>query len=396
MNTYKKILENLKVDLFEAYYDARKHKRGTINALMFEENYESHLLALYKELIDKEYKIKKSICFISNYPVKREIFAADFRDRIIHHLVYNYISDIFEKIFIHDSYSCRKGKGTSYGVKRIDSFIRKCSQNYKKDCYILKLDISGYFMSINKNILYKQIENVLEKKRATEFDTDFILKLIKKIIFNDPRINCSIKGNRNDWNGLPKSKSLFFAKDNCGLPIGNLTSQLFGNIYLNDFDHFVKHKLNIKYYGRYVDDFVLIHQDKKYLPSLIPIMRNYLQKNLSLQIHPKKIYLQHYSKGLTFLGKHIKPYRIYIGKRTKSNFYKKIKYWNNFLKEHNNKLSDDDIQLFLASMNSYLGMMWHYDSYKLRKKMLFRLSAHFWKYVYISGGYKLLKTKKKK
>lgn len=389
-------MEHLKVDLFEAYYDARKNKRNTINALVFEENYESNLLTLYRELTKEKYKIRRSICFISNYPVKREIFAADFRDRIIHHLVYNYISSIFEKIFIHDSYSCRTGKGTSYGVKRIDSFNRKCSQNYKKDCYILKLDISGYFMSINKEILHKQIKRVLQNKEVVEFDTDFILDLIKKVIFNDPRVGCSVKGKRSDWHGLPKSKSLFFAKDNCGLPIGNLTSQLFGNIYLNDFDHFVKHKLKVKYYGRYVDDFVLIHGDKEYLLSLIPVMNDYLQKNLSLQIHPKKIYLQHCSKGLTFLGRCIKPYRIYIGKRTKGSLYKKIKYWNKILEENNNKMSEDNLRLFLASINSYLGMMRHYDSYKLRKKMLSRLSPYFWNYVYISGGYKLLKTKTKK
>jgi retron-type reverse transcriptase len=197
----------LLVDLFQAYYDARKNKRNTVNALNFERHLESSLFALYDEIIEGRYEPKPSICFIVDRPVKREIFAADFCDRIIHHLIYNYISPIFEKSFINDSYSCRKNKGTHYGIKRMDHFIRSCSQNYTQDC---------------------------------------------------------------------------------GLPIGNLTSQLFGNICLNEFDHFVKKDLHIRYYGRYVDDFILIHQEKEYLKSLIVPIREFLDHNLQLKLHPDK------------------------------------------------------------------------------------------------------------
>ncbi|PIQ68451.1 MAG: hypothetical protein COV91_04040 [Candidatus Taylorbacteria bacterium CG11_big_fil_rev_8_21_14_0_20_46_11] len=150
-------------DLFRAYYDARKNKRGAVSALAFEVDYEKNLFELYDEIIKSRYKPGESICFISNYPVKREIFAALFRDRIVHHLIYNYISPIFECRFINDSYSCRIGKGVSYGIKRLDHFIRSGSKNYKKDCYILKLDIKGYFMSINRNILFNKIKTALER-----------------------------------------------------------------------------------------------------------------------------------------------------------------------------------------------------------------------------------------
>jgi retron-type reverse transcriptase len=128
-------------DLFQAYYDARKHKRNTINQLAFEVDLEKNVLQLYQELVEDRYEIGKSVHFIQFHPVKREIFAGNFRDRIIHHLIYNYIAPIFEKTFIYDSYSCRKGKGTSLGIQRIKKCIRSCSDNYTQDCYILKLDI---------------------------------------------------------------------------------------------------------------------------------------------------------------------------------------------------------------------------------------------------------------
>ena len=384
--------------MFQAYYDARENKRSTINALAFEIDYETKLFELYEEIKSEKYKISSSICFISFKPIQREIFAADFQDRIVHHLIYNYISPFFERLFINDSYSCRIGRGTAYGIKRLNHFIRSCSRNYTRDCYILKLDILGYFMAIDRFILCQKVEKTLNRfQNIADFDIDLILRLIRQVIFHDPTKHCRLKGTKEDWKELPKSKSLFYAGKNKGMPIGNLTSQLFGNVYLNDFDHFIKYKIGCKYYGRYVDDFVIVHQDKEYLKSIIPVLRKYLQDELFLELHPKKIYLQHFSKGVCFLGAIIKPYRIYIRNQTKGNFYKKIKYWNNFLAERQHKLTEEDLEQFLASMNSYLGIMKHYNTYKLRKKMLRQnLSAYFWNYVYISNNYSKLVLKVKK
>jgi len=350
--------KQLLYDLFWAYYGARKNKRNTINALVFEIDYETKLFKLYEDLITKKYEIGPSICFISFNSVKREVFAADFRDRVVHHLVYNYINPIFEKYFINDSYSCRTGKGTSYGIKRLNHFIRSCSENNKQNCYILKLDIKGYFMGIDKNILYGKIKLSLRAERSNLI-IDFILPLIHKIIFHEPTKNCIIKGRRENWVGLPKSKSLFFASENKGLPIGNLTSQLFGNIYLNEFDHFIKRKLGCKYYGRYVDDIVIVHKNKECLKLIMQVIKSYLKDNLFLELHPKKVYLQHSSRGVSFLGTFIKPHRIYIKNKTKGNFYKKIQQFGS--------MSDSK---FLASTNSYLGIMANFNTYKLRKNIL--------------------------
>lgn len=377
---------NLLVDLFRAYYSARKNKRNTINALKFELEYEKNLFALYEEIKNRTYTIGPSTCFVVNKPVKREIFAADFRDRIVHHLIFNYINPIFEKHFIKDSYSCRIGKGTSYGIERIDHFIRSCSENYRKDCFVLKLDISGYFMSMDRDILYAKIEERLKKisvlkKNFQKFDVDLVLYLVKTVVSNDPTQNCRVKGKREDWIGMPKSKSLFCVKEGKGFPIGNLTSQLFGNIYLDEFDHFVQEKIGVKQYGRYVDDIVFVHCDKEFLKTVISKVNDYLRKELTLTLHPKKIHLQEAHHGVSFLGTFIKPRRIYIGKRVKGNFYGKIRKWNEYIVEKNN-LNGKEIEDFVACMNSYLGMMKQYDSYTLRRKMLDEnVSEELWQYV---------------
>lgn len=295
----------LLLNLFRAYYDARRNKRSTINSLAFEAEYEKNLFELHEEIINRKYEIGESIAFIADKPVKREIFAAKFRDRVVHHLLYNYLSPIFEPLFLPDSYACRVNKGTHYGIKRLNHFIRSCSENYQKDCWILKLDIKGYFMSIDRFILFQKVENVIYKHFSIVvvkdgFDFDLVFYLLRQVIFNDPTKNCVIKSQKSDWAGLPKSKSLFYAGKNKGLPIGNLTSQFFGNVYLNDFDHFAKSKLGCEYYGRYVDDFVIVHRDKEYLKSIIPKIARYLKENLGLELHNKKIYLQHFKKGVQF------------------------------------------------------------------------------------------------
>lgn len=381
-------LDNEKVllDLFQAYFDARRNKRNTINALKFEKNFESELFRLHDEIISWTYKPQPSICFIINKPVKREIFAATFRDRVIHHFIYNHIYETFDKSFINDSYSCREGKGTHYGIKRIDKFIRSCSENYHKDCYILKLDISGYFMAINRELLYKKVMSLLERKTSKlSVSLPLLDDLIRQTVFNDPTKNCIMRGNQKDWNGLPNSKSLFYSRKGCGLPIGNLTSQLFSNVYLNEFDHFVKRDLHIKHYGRYVDDFVIIHSDKTYLKSIIPIIKNYLNDELGLILHPGKVYLQHYTKGVQYLGAFIKPYRIYPAKRTRAQFYDSIINQNNIVADRKPTMDEQDA--FVSSINSYLGLMKHYSSYNFRKKLLYKnVSGYWWNYVYLSGG----------
>ncbi|MGE4444128.1 MAG: reverse transcriptase domain-containing protein [Candidatus Altimarinota bacterium] len=384
---FKKLIE----DLFIAYYDARKNKRNTNEQIRFESELEKNIFSLAESLFKGEYKISSSIFFIQNHPIKREVFASSFYDRVVHHLIYNRFYSIFDNWFIFDSYSCRVGKGTSFGIKRINKFIKSCSNNYKDDSYILKLDIQGYFMSINKEILFQIIKNKLQKYDIEDFD--FWEKLLKQVIFHNYTESAIFKGQKRDYVGLPKSKSLFFSGENYGLPIGNLTSQLFSNIYLDGFDKFIKSELKCKYYGRYVDDFIIIHKNKDFLVSIIPKIKDYLEKELKLTLHPKKVYLQHYTKGVLFLGAYLKPHRNYIRKRTLGYFVKKILYLNDLLKVNDNKINYEIALKFLSTINSYLGMLKHYKSYKIRKKILKFVSPYFWNYFYISNNFTKIKNK---
>lgn len=346
-------------EIYIAYQKTKKGKSWKNNTLGFSIKEEENCLKLYQSIISHQLIIKESLVFISFSPIKREIFAADFKDRVVHHLIYDFLYPFYDRYFINDSYSCRLNKGTSYGIKKAISFLRAITNNYTKNAYILKLDISGYFMNINHHILYQQNKKLIKTIfKNNQSLINLLLYLTKKIIYNKSIDNCYIRGKKDDWQGLPKNKSLFFAKKNCGLPIGNLSSQLFANLYLNDFDHFVKEKLKVKYYGRYVDDMFFMHQNKEFLRNLIPQIENYLQKKLGLNLHPNKIKIQKANYGFSFLGAIIKPNRIYCGQRIIKNFRQKIKEAA-YKKEKNP-----------AFFNSYLGSLKRFDTYNLRKKIM--------------------------
>lgn len=347
----------------------------------------SDLMALRDEINTGRYQPGRSIAaFIVNKPVKREIFAADFRDRVVHHWLINQLNPIFESAFIYDSYACRKGKGAHLGIQRAATFIRRCSHNGARDAYILKLDIKSFFIRINKTILLKIIIDFI-RQHYPHPNIQLVIALCETIILNHSPENCIIKSGRTQWKGLPAEKSLFHAPKHCGLPIGNLTSQVFANFYLNSLDHFIKHDLGVRFYGRYVDDFILVHEDKDFLKSLIPRLEQFLRDELELEIHPKKMYLQHYSKGVPFLGVMLKPHYIHAGRRIKGNFYEAIAKHNAVAKDH--KPTTEEQAAFLCSINSYLGLLSHYQTYRLRKKMLKKhLSIWWWNLVYSSGGYR--------
>ena len=376
----------LLLGLFEAYRDARKNKRAKRTQVAFEFDHEKKLMRLHKNIVNKRYKPLRTTAFISTKPVIREVFAAHFQDRVVHHLIFKHLSPVFERLFIEDSYSCRKGKGTLYGVNRMYGFIDECSEHYTTDAYVLKLDIQGYFYAINKEMLYGTIKKRLVKEKdSLTMDLETLDYLIKSTIFADPTKNVKVYKDEKNWAKLPKSKSLFYAKEGCGLPIGNLTSQLFSNIYMHSFDDYVTKELGVKYYGRYVDDFVLVHHDKNYLKALIGEIRVFLKEHLRLTLHPKKIYLQHISKGLVFLGAYMKPYVKYVERRCKTNFYALVAQINRELKENN---IDDTLLCSIRSrVNSYLGILSHFSSFKLRKKILLGLDDTFYHYFMPSNNF---------
>ena len=367
-------------DLYRAYLAARRHKRGKWYQVEFEMRQEHELVRLRDELLERRYVARPSSCVIIHDPKMREVFAAEFRDRVVHHLFYNYTHKLFERTFIADCYSCIEGRGTHYGVERLKHHIRSCSQNWSKPCYVLKLDIKGYFMNINRARLLARCLELLGRAgghagrvtlpavagrppyravetRVRDLDWDLVDYLLESICMLNPVENCRVLGDRSEWKKLPKDKSLFCSKEGCGLPIGNLSSQLFSNIYLGMLDEFVKRELKVKHYGRYVDDMVIVGESKEYVKSLIEPIRAFLREKLQLELSENKTRVCNARHGVEFLGAFIKPYRTYPATRTLRRMRGRLKSldWS----ERPRRIQ--------ARVNSMLGVFSHYDCWHVRK-----------------------------
>ena len=370
-------------DVISAYYKCRKNKRNTCNALKFEINWEIECAKLYKDIIDGTYEIGRSIAFIVTRPKKREVFAADFRDRVVHHLVMSRLEPLFEREFIKDNYNCRVEKGTLYGINRLHEQVRECSENYTQPCYIAKFDMQGFFMSIHKPTLLKMLITFI-KENYKEDDVDIILELVTKIVNNCPQNNCIKKSLDFMWDDLPANKSLFTVDKDYGLPIGNLTSQMFANFYLNAFDKLMVEKF--KYYGRYVDDFFVISKDKKLLLDSIPWIRNYLKDNLKIVLHPKKLYIQYYKKGCKFIGAVVKGKFKYSANRTVAYLHQTIFKFNNLAEKYEHYPAEK-AEHFISVLNSYYGFLGKYESYNIRKKYANMISKRWYEVVDIAPDY---------
>jgi|GluameStandDraft_1065615.scaffolds.fasta_scaffold02502_2 hypothetical protein len=351
--------------VFDAYYDCRKRKRNTMQSMKFEWQQEKNLFRLYQELKDGTYEIGKSICFVVTIPKPREVWAGAFRDRIVHHLIYNAVKERFENRFIKDTFSCIPKRGTLAGAIRARDFAKRITRNYSKTAYYMKADISNYFNSINKTILLDIIRRYVKEK--------WIMDLITQVINHDPRTNVFLKSKKELWDILPAHKSLFNAKKNKGLPIGNLTSQFFSNVYLNPLDQFVKHTLKIKYYCRYVDDVLLMHYDPKYLNYCYDMIDDFLKRNLDLCLNPRKKNMNHVSKGFDFVGHVIKPNRIYLRNTIIKKSFDTIKEWE----KDKNRYKEENLTIFRNKLNSYLGMYIHVNGYRLRKKLCEKATTLF-------------------
>ena len=381
---YRLTYDQLLLDLHEAYIDARKNKRQKPYQQRFEMHAEELLDQLCNELWNRSYHPGPSTCFIITDPKMREVFAAQFRDRIVHHLYFNYTHEMLERTFIADSYSCIKGRGTHYGIRRLEGHIRKESLNYTEACHVLKMDIRGYFMHINRERLLEITLRQLRKMSTHKVcqargdrwcdivDLPFVEYLTKVIIMQNPVEDCRRRGNVMEWNRLPKDKSLFHSADGCGLPIGNLTSQLFSNVYLNELDQYVKRELGCKHYGRYVDDFYVVSVDLDKLHVVEKSITTFLRQHLCLEINEDKTVICDVRKGVQFLGAYLKPYRRYVCNGSLRRMKTKVS-------RLHQAIAPD---LLRSTINSYLGLLSHYSSYHIRMKMFYGLD-----FVYRYGYY---------
>jgi len=294
-------------NIHRAYRKCRRRKRRTTNAMKFEMDLEENMVNLRAELVSGEYRPGRAIAFLVKKPKRREIFAADFRDRIVHHILVGHLEPSWERRFIHDSYACRKGKGTHKGVERLGSFCRKATANGTRRAWYLQLDIHGFFMAIHRDVLYERL--------AAKEEDPAVLWLLHALVFHDPTANCRLRRcARSDFEALPLHKTLFKAGPGRGLPIGNLTSQFFANVYLDALDQFVKHRLKVRWYVRYCDDMVLAADDPGQLKGWEREIETFLDKTLLLKLNPKKR-LRPVSDGIDFLGYIIRPSHLLVRRR---------------------------------------------------------------------------------
>ncbi len=355
--------------LYRNYLKCRRNKRGTINALKFEMKAEENLFLLLEQLLNKSYQPSRSVCFIVERPKMREIIAADFRDRVIHHLLVERLEEIYEPVFIHDSYACRKGKGLHKAVERVRKFIRKVSKNGSERAYYLHLDIKNFFMTIDKTILFRIVERRVKDEN--------ILRLANTIIFHNPVDNCIIKDGRHLIKHLPPHKSLFHAPEDKGLPIGNLTSQFFANVYLNELDQYVKHVLKCRYYVRYCDDFLILDESPERLEEIKERIRGFVADRLNLSLNDKYNKIVPVSNGIDFLGYIIRPDYMLVRQRVVNNLRERLAWFEKKLVSETEgiqivKYDYELIEQLRSVLASYRGHMKWADTYRLRVAILKR------------------------
>ncbi len=313
--------------LLEAWQEFLRDKKNRKDVILFQARLMDHIFDLHNNLKNKTYKHGDYSAFNISDPKPRQIHKATVRDRLLHHLVYQELYDYFDSKFIHDSYSCRVDKGTHKSVNRFRYFFRKVSKNNTVTCFVLKCDIRKFFANIDHKILKAILDKHINDKN--------VIWLLSRVIDS------------------------FSAKPDLevGLPLGNLTSQLLVNIYMNEFDQFMKRELKVKYYIRYADDFVILSKDRKYLEDLLPKISDFLQKKLKLRLHPDKVYIKTIASGVDFLGWVSFPKHRVLRTTTKKRMLKNVK----------NNPKPETVQ-------SYLGMLSHGNSDKLKREVESHLS----------------------
>ena len=291
---------------------------------------EDNLLRLHQELVSRIYKHDLYEGFYVFDPKRRHIHKASVRDRVLHQAIFRILYPIFDAHFIYDSYASRAFKGTHFGVMRLLQSCRKVSENWRTPAYTLKCDIRKFFDSIDHEILCKLIG-----KKVTDYDT---LRLID-IIF-----------------------ASFEKEKGKGLPLGNVTSQLFANIYLNELDQFAKHTLKARHYFRYSDDFVIVHSNRIFLEEALVKIRSFVSEKLLLELHPYKVEIRKVNQGIDFLGYVILPHRTVVRMTTKRRLlWKLIDARKNFRKGKITEVT------FGSIVNSYLGVLSHSRNRKVRR-----------------------------
>ncbi len=326
MKTYKNLYQELcsEENIALAFKKAQKRKSRKLYVIEFKNNLDKNLKLLRLELLSEIYSPRPLRTFIIREPKTRKIKKSYFKDRIVHHAICNILEPIFEKRFIYDSFANRKGKGNLNAVKRFDKFKQKVSKNNTRNCYVFKADIKHYFDEVNHNTLINILRGKIKDER--------LISLISKVLKNH--------------------------SDTVGMPLGNMTSQFFANVYLNEIDQFVKHKLRVKYYIRYVDDFVILHNNKNTLEGYKESTNIFLKDRLQLETHPTKSKILLLKRGISFLGFRNFFYHRLLRKANILNMKRRI-----------TQIAQRDYDSLCEYLEGWMSYANHADTYNLRQKI---------------------------
>lgn len=368
-------------EVLRAYRVCLRGKGETCEAQEFSMNYMSRCVRLWHNLNDQSYQLSRFICFISFHPVMREIYGSKFVDRVVDTIIYLKLVPLLDRQFVDDNYSTRKGKGALYGSMRIYDMIRQCSENYTRDCYILKDDIKSFFMSMQK-------QRVMDNWRAFihdnyhEADAELIISTLNKIVFFRPELHCVRKGSPRNWDSMPPDKLLGNKGSMCGFPIGKVISQISALMYLDVIDHIITEKWHI-FNGHYMDDRVMIDQSRsKLLMAKRHVDR--MHQQIGLRTHPKKTYLQHYSKGVLFGGAMILPGRMYLSNRTIGNCFRRLAAFN-YRAQTEPGYVEQHAEEFATTMNSYFGLLGHFSEWNTTHRIISEIESPWYRVMEVVG-----------
>lgn len=340
-------------ELYEAYTLCLKNKKRKIGTFNFvNDSICKNLITLLDELNNRTYVPRQSNCYVITDPALREIYAAQFTDRIVQHFYMKEIEDILDKELVDGCCSCRKERGNDYALKLLEKYLVETSNNGNKDCFFLKIDLSGYFMSIDRKMISNKFLNLIKEKYNGKHE-ELLLYLTPIIFENNPALNCIYKCDEDLRKIVPERRKMNPQSD-YGMAIGNLTAQAGSNLNLNDFDNFVEKELKLTNYVRYVDDIVIVSDDKKELINKLPIIIKKL-KETNQTLNKKKTKIETAYHGVPFLGKVSYPYGYQKAKKTTIiRIYEKAK-----------NIKYKSVENLLAITNSQIGTLKKYNCRKL-------------------------------
>ena len=367
--------------VIRAWIDCESNKRSSNSCTKFRWHAARDLVALWHQMRTAQYKPHASMCFMVTYPVLREVWAGAFRDRVAHHWENLRYGPVVEKYFVEvgdRSMNCRKGYGSLRAISSMERNLYDFTQGYTRpDCYIVGGDFANFFMSLDKPLLWDYLVQLMtEEYRGA--DRDALLYMMRTTLFHRCQDNYYRRSPAEAWEGLPPRKSLFHMD---GLPIGNLPSQIWANFIGAIFTDWVVHYKKVDGFLIFVDDWRCLCRTAEEGRAIIAEFRDYLKDVLHVTLHPNKIYLQHYTKGSKMVGAVVKPRRTYIANRTRGHFIDKMKDYNRKATTHAKRM--ELMEPLRASINSYLGMMVHFKSYKVRRRVCEEYILPIWKeYLY--------------